>query len=116
MISAGRVSGVTASLLDDTSVQLTWRHLDSQDISGYRVYYTRVATPPKQARQAEGSSHDVPAEANSTRVGGLELGAEYSFQVVALVMVNGFQQEGPKSSVVTTIVVERLVTGVERIS
>lgn len=101
--------GVTVIPLDAESVQVTWVQLSSQDIAGYRVYFTRTEDSSSIERRQEAgrdSVVDLPAQANSTRVEGLVRGAQYLFQVVGVVIVNGLKHDGERSNGSTLIAAE----------
>lgn len=101
---------MTVIPLDDTSVQVTWVPLTSQDIVGYRVYFTLIDgdVGSLQRRQEEGREGvvAVPADADSAQVEGLESGAQYQFQVVGVVIVNGLERDGERANGSTLLVGE----------
>ena len=106
---AGGVFGVMVSPLDDTSVQVTWVPLASRDVAEYKVYFTRIGGDISSLeRRQEGEEREgvvtAPANATSTRVEGLENGAEYQFQVVGVVIVNGLERDGERSNGSTAVV------------
>lgn len=84
--------------LGPSEVEVMWRQLDSQDIAGYRVYY-RIADSADARRQLRGEElrMDFPPESESGIVGGLKEGEEYTFEVVAVVIVSGLDREGDRS-------------------
>lgn len=98
---------MTVISLDDTSVQVTWVRLSSQDIVDYRVYFALTDDTSSLERRQETEGErvvTVPAQANSTRVEGLVEGAQYRFQVVGVVIVNGLEHDGERSNGLTLLV------------
>lgn len=89
----GPVSGVRVSSVSATSVSVSWLKLNSQDISGYRVFYSRTDKDNRKRQEGQGTLR-VSAETNLVVVTGLVEGEEYQFQVVGLVIVNGLEREG----------------------
>lgn len=100
--------GVSVTSLSDTSVLVSWRGLDSRDVSAYRVYYSLIRTDgASEKRQAseERSMRVASEEGSSAVVEGLDVGGEYQFQVVALVVVSDIEREGEERSTGSMIMV-----------
>ncbi len=104
----GVVFGVNVIPVGSSEVQITWRQLDSRDVSGYRVYYRLLREDTRrQDGSREGETRvSFPANYNTGRVGDLEEGQEYSFEMVAVVTVSGVEREGEVRSEATVVKVE----------
>ena len=97
---------MTVEPLNATSARVSWRSLDSQDVSGYRVYYSLVSGPESRRKRqgfGEESVRVSSEEDPSVVVGGLEEGRQYQFEVVALVVVSGVEREGEQRSEETMV-------------
>lgn len=109
---AGVVFGVNVFPVGPREVQVTWRKLDSRDVTSYRVYYRLLTDPTTDAkRQAAGGGEvrlSFPAESNSGIVGSLEEGEEYMFEMVAVVTVSGVEREGEVRSQASVVKVQEV--------
>ena len=65
---------------------MTWDPLDIPEITGYRVYYSLSES---RKRQSDSFIEVGGRETNSATLEGLSRGANYSFSVVGVVMVDG---------------------------
>ena len=111
------VLGVTVTPVGPGMVQVTWRQVNSEDVTGYRVYYSQLAMGSDARRQAGGGGAGemqvtFPAASSSGVVEELEKGVEYMFQVVAVVTVSGAELEGTTRSDSSIVKVQGELRGV----
>ena len=79
------MEGVGVQFLNATAVNVSWQRLPSQDVDYYKVYYSRTG--------GEGS---VLFPGGSSW--GVVLRGGEQFEVAAMVIVNGRQEEGERST------------------
>ncbi len=93
------------TLVNRTSVTVSWIPLNSQDIRSYRVFFSpavlNAGTPSKRQQEGAGGTLDFHGNASSGVIGSLREGTRYQFQVVAMVVISGLEREGPMKSEIT---------------
>ncbi len=97
MLPSAPVQGVVVAILNSTSVRVSWTSLSLPGTTGYRVVYS----PTSDNSSAQYHNVSGVGTTSSTVIGGLVLGEEYQFQVLAVVEVGGEVFIGEKSDIET---------------
>jgi hypothetical protein len=81
------VMNVEVEVVSTTSVKVSWKNIiDIPEITGYTVYYSQMGNKKRQTGE---KFMTVSSSAYSVVIGGLANNAEYEFEVVAIVELNG---------------------------
>ena len=90
---------VAVRSLNASAVNVSWSRT-SEDISHFKVYFSLISTPEggQSRRQGPTSAVEFPGSTSWGVIDGLQSGAEYQFQVSAVIMFPGTVREGLRST------------------